>query len=129
MLQRDGEIRRHGGFADTALAAGDRDDVFDALDARRAHSRRACARGRRVDIDQDFDLRHAGHAFQRLLCFCLDRAWNGGLVRCQRHLHGDRAISDLDAFDESEGNDIAAEAGIFDRFECFFDLFFCDRHE
>ena len=128
LLERDGEIRRDGGLADPALAAGDRDDVLDPGDPRRADAGGAAARRRSLDIDPHLRFAHAGEIAQRVFRFVLDRLRNRRVIRGQRELHGDVAIARLDSFDQAERNDVAAEARIFHRLERFLNLILGDRH-
>ena len=128
LLECDGEIRGHGRFADAAFAAGDRDHVLDSFNPRRADSGRASSGGRRMNIDQYLRLVTPGRSRSAASASVLIVARNGRLVRRQRELHRDIAILDRDAFDQTERNDVATKAGIFDGFERFLDLFFCNRH-
>ena len=73
LLERDREIRRDGGFPDPALAAGDRNHVFDPGDPRRADTGGAAARRRGLNIDPHLRFTHAGEIAQRLFRFVLDR--------------------------------------------------------
>ena len=69
-----------------------------------------------------------GRRAQNCFRLRLDRLRNGRLVRGERHLHGDRVALDLDALDQTERDDIAAEAGILYGLQRFLDLFLGDRH-
>ena len=128
MLKRDGEIRGDSRFSDPAFAAGDRDDVLDAADSRRADSGRAAARWWRLNIDPHFGVTDAGEIAQRPFRFVLDRLRNGGVARGERELHDDVAIACVDSLDQAKRNDIAAETRIFHGLKRFFDLILGDSH-
>ena len=128
LLERDREIGGDGRFADAAFAAGDRDDVLDSRDLRRADSGRAAARRRRLDIDPHLRLAHPGKIAQRAFRLRLDRLRNAGSLVASANCTSHFAVGELDAFHEPERNNVAAEAGIFHRLQRFFDLFFGDRH-
>ena len=128
LLERDGKIRRDGGFADAALAAGDRNDVFDSFDPRRADTGGTAARRRGLNIDPHLRFTHTSEIAQRVFRFVLDRLRNRRVVRGQRELHDDVAIMRLDTFDQAERNNVAAEARIFHRLKRFLNLVLGDRH-
>ena len=93
LLERDGKIRRDGGFADPAFAAGDRDHMLDPGDPRRADTGGAAARRRGLNIDPHLRFAHTSEIAQRVFRLVLDRLRNRRVVRGQRELHDDVAIA------------------------------------
>jgi hypothetical protein len=81
-----------------------------------------------MDIDQNFRAFHAGETTKGRFRFGLNRLRNSRLVRSDRHLHDDAAAVDPDGFDQTERDDVATEAGIFNLLQSFLDLLFGDSH-
>jgi len=118
-LEGAGEVDGGGAFADAAFAAGDGDDAFDAgnfvLVGPGCGGRGGSSAGGVANFDMGaFD---AGNRAKGLLDigFQLGGDFGGGFGKFDRDADG--AGVDGDLFDQSEGNDIARVAGIFDRFE------------
>ena len=128
LFERDGKICRDGRFADPALAAGDRNHMFDPGDPCRADTGGAAARRRGLNIDPHLRFTHTSKIAQRDFRFVLDRLGNRRVVRGQHELHDDLAIMRLDTFDQAERNNVAAEARIFHRLKRFLNLVLGDRH-
>ena len=127
LLQRDSQIRRNSGFSNATLSAGDRDHVLDAGNARCAN---ACsgAAGRCLYVDQDFCAANTIERAQSFLGVMLDGGRNVWIIGCERELHFHFAIAYLNIFDQTEGDDVAAEAGIAHRAQRIENLFLRNRH-
>ena len=65
---------------------------------------------------------------QNIFCVMFDRGGHVRVVRGKRELHFDLAVIDLHVLEQSEGNDVAAEAGITDASQCIAHLFFRNGH-
>ena len=84
---------------------------------------RACASGRRVDIDQDFRGANASETMQDFLGISLDARGNIWVVGGKRELHPDFAIVDIDGLDQTERHNVAAKTRISNRAQSIADLF------
>jgi hypothetical protein len=80
-----------------------------------------------VDVDADADFTHAGKLCQSRFGALFDRLRDARVIRREGHLHGHIRAFDPHILDESERNDIAAEAGIFDGGELGADLVLRDH--
>ena len=76
-----------------------------------------------------FALCTPGTLAQRGFGFVLDRLRNVRVIRGERHLHDHFAAGrQVDPFHDPEGDDVAAEAGIFHGLQRGGDLLFGQRH-
>ena len=127
IVQSHREIRRHRRFPHATLAARNGDDVLDSRNPGRADSRTAYASWWRVNVDQDFRVRHAKFS-KNIFGLGFDGARDRGVIRSQRHLHARFGIRRNDFLDQTKRNDVPAESGIFHRLQCITDLFLSKRH-
>src|SRR5215469_13239024 len=116
-VQRQGQVDRHGGFADSALAAGNRDDVLHpgylALRGAARGARRGCC----WLLYTHFHGGHVAHRADRSLYVGHDFLDNFGLGGCHRQHYGHAGVGNLDVFDHAERDDVAAESRVFDFLE------------
>src|ERR1039458_9449260 len=108
MLQRAGQVRRTGGFADAALAAGHRDHALHAgnlvLIGQRI-SRRGCGGDRMLHIYGE--AAHAGQRIQDTFRVGLDLLRGFGIGRRQLEDHAHLAVRSGNFLDHSKRDDIA----------------------
>ena len=121
MLQRAGEIRGTGGFADAAFAAGDGDDAFTPgiLFWPRAPAPVSAGGGL---PHFDVNVVHAGKAFSRhVRPRCFDLLRGVGIRRGQLHRHAHRALAAEISLTRPKKR-VARKAGILTAFSAFWML-------
>ena len=122
-----GQIGGHRALAHAALAAGHGDDVLHALDPGRA---RRGGRGRLLQIDKHVRRAHAGDRGQRFHASTVDLPGDLGIFDRQRKFDENFVAAHLGGFDQTERNDVAAEARILHRPQGFAHSFFVQvRHD
>jgi hypothetical protein len=113
-MHREREVHRDGRFADSALAAGYRDNVLHARDCPRLrYHGRGPRRALRSLLNLHVDGRHARHRRDRRLHLGRDFLDDFGFGRRHRDRDGHACVRDFDILDDSERHDVAGEARVF----------------
>ena len=108
--QRHGDVDRHRGFADAALARADRDRVAD----RHVHQPAHAAVIGHIGVPLDRNGFHARDGHDGLSCFLLDLAAQRAGRRGQHDCERDLAVRDLQVPDHVQGDQVPVEFRLLD---------------